>query len=76
MNEPAFMLGAENRVSRRIKLITENYVLPDAVGVLISGGLRIIGDRFSSEIGIFGGLGEGEASCCFPLINFNYTFGR
>ena len=75
-NEPAFMFGGENRVSRRMKLISENYILPDAVGILFSGGVRIIGDRFSAEIGLFGGAAEEDASCCFPLINFNYTFGR
>lgn len=75
-NEPAFMFGAENRVSRRMKLISENYILPDAVGMLFSGGVRIIGDRFSAEIGIFGSGDEGAGFCCFPLVNFNYTFGR
>lgn len=76
-NEPAFMIGGEARVSRRMKLITENYILPEAVGALFSGGFRLIGDRFSAEIGVFGGAsGDGEVGCCFPLINFNYTLGR
>ena len=74
-NEPAFMIGGEARVSRRMKLITENYILPDAVGALFSGGFRLIGDRFSAEIGVFGGASGDEVGCCFPLINFNYTLG-
>lgn len=76
LNEPAFMLGGETRVSRRIKLITENYVLPDAVGVVLSGGIRIIGDRFNTEVGVLGAIAEGEGECCVPLINFSYSFGR
>lgn len=76
LNEPAFMLGGETRVSRRIKLITENYVLPDAVGVVLSGGVRIIGDRFNTEVGVLGAIAEGEGECCVPLINFSYSFGR
>ena len=76
VNEPAFMLGGESRVSRRIKLITENYVLPDAVGVVLSGGVRIIGDRFNTEVGVLGAIAEGAGSCCLPLINFSYSFGR
>ena len=75
-NEPAFMLGGEARVSRRIKLITENYVLPDDVGVVLSGGVRIIGDRFSTEIGVLVAGVEGETECCLPIINFSYPFGR
>lgn len=75
-SEPAFMVGAEARVSRRMKLITENYILPEAIGALLSGGFRYIGDRFSAEIGVFGGVTDGDAGCCFPLINFSYAFGR
>ena len=76
VNEPAFMVGGETRVSRRIKLITENYVLPDAVGVILSGGVRIIGDRFNTEVGILGAVSGDETGCCVPLINFSYSFGR
>ena len=76
LNEPAFMLGGETRVSRRIKLITENYVLPDAVGVVLSGGVRIIGDRFNTEVGAMGAFADGDGGCCVPLINFSYSFGR
>ena len=76
LNEPAFMLGGEVRVSRRIKVITENYVLPDAVGMLLAGGVRIIGDRFSTEIAIAGVAADGERECCVPIVNFSYAFGR
>ena len=76
VNEPAFMFGGEARVSRRIKLITENYVLPEAVGVILSGGIRVIGDRFNTEIGILGAATGDETGCCVPLINFSYSFGR
>ena len=79
-NEPALLLAAETRISRRVKFITENYILPDAVGFLYSGGIRIIGDRFTTEIGVFGGgaldAEGGAASCCFPIINFSRPFGR
>ena len=76
LNEPAFMVGGETRASRRIKLITENYVLPEEVGVILSGGIRVIGDRFNTEIGILAGVSGDEAGCCVPLINFSYSFGR
>lgn len=74
-NEPAFMLGGEFRVNRRIKLITENYLLPDRVGEILSGGIRFIGERFATQIGVFGALSDGNAGCCFPLLNFSYAFG-
>ena len=76
VNEPAFMLGGETRVSRRIKVITENYLLPDAVGLVLSGGIRIIGDRLNTEIAVVGALADGDTACCLPILNFSYSFGR
>lgn len=76
VNEPVFMFGGETRVGRTVKLITENYILPDAVGFVWSGGTRIIGDRFNTEVGVMGVASGDAAFCCLPLINFSYAFGR
>ena len=74
-SQPVAMIGGETRASRRIKLITENYFLPGETGVLFSGGLRIIGERFSTDLALAGGGGDGDFFCCFPLVNFSYAFG-
>jgi hypothetical protein len=75
-NDPVVMLGGEARVSRRVKLITENWVFTggETEGV-ISGGVRFIGDRLSADLGIGGFTGSGDG-CCFPLVNFVYNFGK
>ena len=75
-NEPAFMFGGETRVSRRVKLITENYILPERVGTILSGGIRVIGDRFATEIAVVGAVADGVTECCVPLLNFSYALGR
>ncbi len=75
-SEPVALLGGETRVSRRVKLITENYVLPEAVGVIFSGGLRFIGTRFATDVAVAGIATGDDAGCCVPLVNFSYTFGR
>jgi len=75
-NDPVFMIGGETRISRRVKLITENWLFfggPETGG-LISGGFRFIGDRISADLGFGGALGEANA-CCIPLVNFVYSFG-
>ncbi|MSO48668.1 MAG: hypothetical protein EXQ49_02000 [Acidobacteria bacterium] len=65
------MVGAERRVSRRIKFITENYFIGgDAV---ISGGGRFLGESLSADIGLFTPLGVGEAFA-FPIVNFVWKF--
>jgi len=75
-NDPVIMIGAERRVSRRVKLVTENWVGfggSSAAG-LVSGGFRFIGDRLSADLGFGGALGESN-TCCIPLVNFVYSFG-
>ena len=76
--EPTFMFGGETRVSRRIKLMSENYILPDRVGQIFSGGIRVIGDRIAAEVAIVGWFYDDGDSvfCCYPLVNFTYALGN
>jgi hypothetical protein len=74
--KPTLMLGIEGRMSRRYKLITENYFIPGARGGLMMGGVRIIGDKLSADIGVLGVVGGESAACCLPVINFAAGFGK
>lgn len=73
-DDPLIMLGGEMRTSRRIKLITENYFIAGEDGAILSGGLRILGDRLTADFGVAAAIGDGS-ECCLPLVNFVYTFG-
>ena len=74
-SDAVFMMGGELRVSRRIKLITENYLFPSDEIRVFSGGIRIIFDRFTAEVGTVG-ASEDDLRCCLPLLNISYVFGR
>lgn len=75
-DEPALMLGYESRLSRRVKFITENWLAVNpGVSGLLSGGFRFIGDRLSADLGLVGATG-GEVGCCFPTVNFVWSFGK
>lgn len=67
------MFGGEHRVSRTIKLITENY-LTDGVGFL-TGGLRFMGERFSADVAMVAPFSDGEFFA-FPMVNFVWKFGQ
>jgi hypothetical protein len=83
-NQPFFMIGGESRLSPRLKLLSENYLItyresgPNEerrVAGMASAGIRFIGDRLSADAG-FGFLaGDGDTFCCLPLVNFVYNFG-
>ena len=75
-NDPVIMIGGETRVSRRVKLITENWMFTSGgTNGFVSGGMRFIGDRLSADLGVGGFMGA-DGGCCFPLVNFVYNFGR
>jgi hypothetical protein len=65
------MVGGERRVTRRMKLLTENYVFHN--GAILSGGVRVIGDRLSADLGLAVPVGS-EESIAFPVVNFVWLF--
>jgi hypothetical protein len=74
-NEPVFMIGGERRISRRVKLVTENWLAVNpGISGMMSGGVRFIGDRLSADLG-FAGMTGVESACCLPVINFVWNFG-
>ncbi len=79
---PVIVLGGETRVSRRVKLVTENWIYTGAgaKGGIFSGGFRFIGDRLSTDFSLIGAAGvndgDGGLGCCLPTVNFVWNFGR
>ena len=66
------MVGGERRVSRRLKVVTENYVWEGPSGIL-SGGVRFIGDRLSADLGLVVPLSD-DGFFAFPIVNFVWSF--
>ena len=69
------MLGGEVRASNRVKLITENYVIPmdDESVVLLALGPRFIGSGLTADLGLAVAVADGE-TFGFPLVNFVWNF--
>ncbi len=67
------MVGGEHRVSRRLKVITENYLFEH--GGILSLGVRFIGDRLSADLALAVPV-DGDETFVFPMVNFMWTFGN
>ena len=67
------MLGGEHRVSRGVKLVTENYGWRS--GGLASGGVRWMGEHLSADLGLVVPLGTDEVFA-FPIVNVVWRFSR
>ncbi len=72
-DQPMLMLGGERRVSRRISLVSENWVFPGLDGPLVSVGARFMGERLSVDFAIAHMLGDPDA--WLPLVGFAFGFG-
>jgi len=71
IEDPVAMLGGEYRVSRTIKLITENYLASGAS--LFTFGPRFFGERLSADLGIGVAVGDSEVFTV-PIVNFVYVW--
>ncbi|HEX5871343.1 MAG TPA: hypothetical protein VFY65_13040, partial [Longimicrobium sp.] len=77
-NQAVLMLGGEARTGPGTKLITENYLIPGfdgEQGTILSGGVRIFGERLSADLGVAISPTDCEVDLCwFPLVNIVYSF--
>ena len=73
-DKPMVMLGGERRLSRRISLVTENWVFPGLDAPLVSLGVRFMGERMSVDLAGIHLLGEEGAFA--PLLSFIFLFGE
>ncbi|PYR57624.1 MAG: hypothetical protein DMF91_19005 [Acidobacteria bacterium] len=65
------MIGGERRVSRGVKLVTENYVWRG--GGIVMGGVRWLGENLSADFGLAAPLGLDE-TIVFPMVNVVWRF--
>lgn len=84
--QPFLVAGAELRVSDRIKLLTENYVVGSGdasfveggLSLVTSGGFRFIGSQTTADFGVVttNHMLSGGKVPVLPVINFAYHFNR
>ncbi len=72
-NKPVAMLGGEKRVSRRVALVTENYLLPVSNDKIVySFGIRLMGEKITTDLAIVNQSGSGIVG--FPYVDFVFKF--
>lgn len=75
-DKPIFALGGEYRISKSIKLITENWIIPDSEVQLLSVGIRFFGRSLAADFGlIYPAGGDTEGFPFLPWVGFAYNFG-
>jgi hypothetical protein len=72
-SKPLVMLGGEKRVSRRVALVTENYILPISDdNVVYSFGIRFMGEKLTTDLALVNVVGSGIIGV--PYVDFVFAF--
>lgn len=72
-NKPVAMLGGEKRVSRRIALVTENYLPPTKdANFVYSFGIRFMGEKLTTDLALVNSVGSGIIGV--PYVGFVFRF--
>jgi hypothetical protein len=74
-DKPLFLVGGEYRVHRSAALITDNALVPGESGGLLSGGVRLMGERLSADLGLAIFVDQSDWTCCGPIVNVQWAFG-
>jgi hypothetical protein len=74
--QPMLMLGGAWRLSNRLSLLTENWLLPDEEFEMLSAGLRFRGDRLTVDFAFFTNhdLVDAGGLVVIPWVSFSYHF--
>jgi hypothetical protein len=70
---PFMMLGGEKRLSNRVALVTENWLMPGGDYGLVSGAVRFMGRDMAVDFGITVPVGE-DGGIVIPLLGFVFKW--
>lgn len=74
-DRPLFLAGGEYRFHRSAMLVTDNAFVPGEDGGLLSGGVRLMGERLSADLGLAVFVDQNDWTCCGPIVNVQWAFG-
>jgi hypothetical protein len=73
-DKPLVVLGAEQRLSRRMAFVTENWIVPGVSDALVSYGLRFFSENLSVDLALMNVTGGDAVFPGVPYVDFVYNF--
>jgi hypothetical protein len=71
--KPLVVLGGEQRLTRRMAFVTENWMVPGVSDILVSYGIRFFSENLSADLALMNVTGEGIFPG-IPYVDFVYNF--
>ena len=73
-DKPMVMLGGEYRLSRRVALVSENWIIPGVDQPLVSAGLRFFGEGMCFDLALANVIGENMITPGVPYLDVVFNF--
>lgn len=73
-DRPMIMIGGEHRISRRLALVSENWIVPGAENPLVSFGVRFFGEKISVDLALLNTIGKEAIFPGIPYVDFVFNF--
>ncbi|UCD06447.1 MAG: hypothetical protein JSV98_04245 [candidate division WOR-3 bacterium] len=73
-DKPFLILGGQYRMTRRVSLVSENWILPGVDEPILSGGFRFFGEALSVDLALVIPVGVGGEWPVIPYIDFVVKF--
>lgn len=73
-DRPLIVIGGEHRISRRLALVTENWILPGVDNPMISYGMRFFGEKMSVDLALLNTIGKETIFPGIPYVDFVFNF--
>ncbi len=73
-DNPMLMVGFNKRITRRLALVSENWLFPNTDRPLVSYGVRTIGERLAWDFGFITVLGKDGLVPGVPWIGLTYRY--
>ncbi len=74
-DKPVVVIGGEHRISNSIKLISENWIIPESDTVPLTFGVRFFGSNLAADFALLFPAGADIEEFPFiPWIGFAYNF--
>ena len=73
-DKPMVVLGGEQRLTRRLAFVTENWVIPEVAHALVSYGFRFLTEKFTTDFAFLNITGGDAIFPGIPYIDFVYSF--
>lgn len=72
VSEPLSLFGLQSRVTQRLALVTENFIVPGEDSPILSLGPRFLGKKMSADLGFF--IIQEAPDELIPFVSFTTSF--